>query len=412
MKEAWHRYNLPIAVTEVHLHCTREEQLRWLKGIWETACQLKSERVNMVAVTSWALLGSFGWNKLLTQPNGDYEPGVFDIISGRPRVTAIGQLLKELSAGLAPTHQLLTEKGWWERDLRVIYNREFLGAVEQVEPTCNPLLIIGDTGLLPYALAKVCEERNINYQIVCEADYDFSEADQIDHFLQEVKPWAIINTIDYRGYEHKDTEREKFYQLNAHFPEKLSHLSSKHGVKLVTFSTHCVFDGQKGNAYLEYDAINPLNVYAQSKALGEQFVLQNDASTLIIRTGILFSPWNDNNDGIWLIDNLKHQLLSSGAPHETISPTYVPDLVHTCLNLLIDNESGIWHLANGAITRANFADKIARGIGHSVYQITQQNNSVKKNTALQSTRGALLPPLNDALNRFSEDIKSIVYEYS
>ncbi|RDC63494.1 dTDP-4-dehydrorhamnose reductase [Adhaeribacter pallidiroseus] len=27
-----------------------------------------------------------------------------------------------------------------------------------------------------------------------------------------------------------------------------------------------------------------------------------------------------------------------------IAPTYVPDLVHACLDLIIDEEKGIWHL--------------------------------------------------------------------
>ena len=31
----------------------------------------------------------------------------------------------------------------------------------------------------------------------------------------------------------------------------------------------------------------------------------------------------------------------------TVSPTYVPDLVNATLDLLIDGECGLWHLANG-----------------------------------------------------------------
>lgn len=39
-----------------------------------------------------------------------------------------------------------------------------------------------------------------------------------------------------------------------------------------------------------------------------------------------------------------------------VSPTYVPDLVHAALDLLIDDERGIWHLANGgAVTWAELA---------------------------------------------------------
>ncbi|MDB5014519.1 MAG: sugar nucleotide-binding protein, partial [Daejeonella sp.] len=91
LKEAWHRYQLPFAITEVHLHCTREEQIRWIDTIWKAANDLKNEGVDIQAVTFWALLGSFGWNKLLTKPKGDYESGVFDVTSGEPRSTALAQ---------------------------------------------------------------------------------------------------------------------------------------------------------------------------------------------------------------------------------------------------------------------------------------------------------------------------------
>ncbi|HVF91924.1 MAG TPA: family 1 glycosylhydrolase, partial [Blastocatellia bacterium] len=38
MEEAWDRYKLPLAITEAHLGCTREEQLRWLQEVWTAAC--------------------------------------------------------------------------------------------------------------------------------------------------------------------------------------------------------------------------------------------------------------------------------------------------------------------------------------------------------------------------------------
>lgn len=39
-----------------------------------------------------------------------------------------------------------------------------------------------------------------------------------------------------------------------------------------------------------------------------------------------------------------------------ISPTFVPELVHATLDLLIDEEIGIWHITNhGAVTWEEFA---------------------------------------------------------
>ncbi len=37
IREAWQRYRLPIALTEVHLGCSREEQMRWLRDVWQAA---------------------------------------------------------------------------------------------------------------------------------------------------------------------------------------------------------------------------------------------------------------------------------------------------------------------------------------------------------------------------------------
>src|SRR6476620_2921497 len=79
LKEAWERYRQPMAVTEVHLHCHREEQLRWFKQVWEKTCHLKESGINLLGITSWAMLGSYGWNRLLTKEGGDYEPGAFDL---------------------------------------------------------------------------------------------------------------------------------------------------------------------------------------------------------------------------------------------------------------------------------------------------------------------------------------------
>jgi dTDP-4-dehydrorhamnose reductase len=87
LREAWERYRFPLAVTEIHLGCTREEQLRWFKEVWTAANELRSQQVDIRAVTAWATFGAFDWNSLLTCESGCYEPGVFDL---RSRATAHG----------------------------------------------------------------------------------------------------------------------------------------------------------------------------------------------------------------------------------------------------------------------------------------------------------------------------------
>ncbi len=107
LSEAWERYGLPIAVTEAHLGCTREEQLRWLVEVWDAARALRADGVDVRAVTAWSLLGAYNWHTLVTRDEGYYEPGVFDLRSPSPRPTALAGLMRELAAGREPTHPLL-----------------------------------------------------------------------------------------------------------------------------------------------------------------------------------------------------------------------------------------------------------------------------------------------------------------
>jgi dTDP-4-dehydrorhamnose reductase len=122
LQEAWDRYHLPLALTEVHLGCTREEQMRWLLEAWLAAHDAWTDGVDVRGVTVWSLLGSFDWNSLVTRDGGFYEPGVFDVRGDEPRPTALAWLTRELAAGRAPDHPVFDVPGWWRRPQRVLYD--------------------------------------------------------------------------------------------------------------------------------------------------------------------------------------------------------------------------------------------------------------------------------------------------
>jgi dTDP-4-dehydrorhamnose reductase len=120
LQEIWERYATPIAVTEAHLGCTPDEQIRWFVEIWEAATRAREEGADIRAVTSWALLGSFDWNSLVTREDNYYEAGVFDIFDGEPRPTMLAEMIRELAAGGDFGHSLLSEPGWWRRESRFV----------------------------------------------------------------------------------------------------------------------------------------------------------------------------------------------------------------------------------------------------------------------------------------------------
>ena len=94
-----------------------------------------------------------------------------------------------------------------------------------------------------------------------------------------------------------------------------------------------------------------------------------------------------------------------------VSPTYLPDLVHASLNLLIDKEHGLWHLANdGALDWAEFARAAAKlaqldaskvaGFSARSLPFTAKRPAY---SALGSERGVLLPTLDHALSRYCRE---------
>ena len=118
LRQTWDRYRIPLAITESHLGCTREEQLRWLHQTWQLATRLRASGVDLRGLTVWSLLGAFDWDNLLTQDGASYEPGVFDVRSGQPRPTALYHMVHSLIHRGYYAHPVLASLGWWQRPER------------------------------------------------------------------------------------------------------------------------------------------------------------------------------------------------------------------------------------------------------------------------------------------------------
>ena len=121
LNRAWQRYGIPLAATEVHLGGPVDEQIRWLAEAWRNIAQARREGVQCVAMSIWALYGSFYWNELVTRENGHYEPSVFDVSSGQPVATELARFVAGLASGRLPQHAALAHAGWWKRDDRICF---------------------------------------------------------------------------------------------------------------------------------------------------------------------------------------------------------------------------------------------------------------------------------------------------
>jgi dTDP-4-dehydrorhamnose reductase len=122
VQDAANRYRTPVALTEVHIGCTEDEQIRWLHEAWCICHELEATGLDIRAVTAWSLMGAYDWDSLLTLQRGHYEPGAFTLESGAPRPTGLAGYIVGLTSGDAPDlGSLLSRPGWWRQDGRLLY---------------------------------------------------------------------------------------------------------------------------------------------------------------------------------------------------------------------------------------------------------------------------------------------------
>jgi dTDP-4-dehydrorhamnose reductase len=416
LQETWERYGLPIAITEAHIDANREDQLRWLLEIWNAANNVQRNGADIRAVTVWALLGSFDWNCLVTECRGYYEPGPFDVRGGAPRATALAAMMRELSTGRQLSCPVLQGQGWWRRPGRFLCKpvatrtalADIAGVRSQAAALPQPILITGATGTLGSAFARICERRNLAYHVLTRQEMDITDPASVEAAIVRFRPWAIVNAGGFVRVDDAEREIDRCMRENALGPNILALACMRHALRFMTFSSDLVFDGGLGRPYVESDPVAPLNVYGRSKAEAERRVLQADPQALVVRTSAFFGPWDAHNFITQALNALDAGLPFAAADDLVVSPTYVPDLVNACLDLLIDREAGIWHLTNAApVSWAELARRACAiaGVGTRTLcadAAARLPMAARRpaNSALHSERAVLLPPLDDALARF------------
>ncbi|SMB85970.1 family 1 glycosylhydrolase [Deinococcus hopiensis] len=406
LHETWERYGLPVAVTEVHLGSTREEQLRWFESFWQAAERVREEGVDLRALTSWAILGSFDWNTLHTEFKGHYEPGAFDVRTSTPRPTALARVLQARARGELPDHPTLASPGFWERPDRFFYPP--VGTPQQATTrtqVARPLVIVGQ-GRLGEATARLCRERGLEHR--CVSSSVLLAENSLRDVLTAHRPWAVVNTTGYGQVDEAERASGQFWQTHSAGAALLAQLCTEQGLQLLTFSSDQVFSGEGDTPYQEHDPAAPINAYGRTKLEMERQIRTIFPGALIVRSSGVFG----SGTGQGLLGKALSKL-RTGEPilvdgHHRFSPTYLPDLIHTSLDLLIDGENGIWHLVNrGESTWAEMVHALgaALRLPQSAVHVASGSDlgwvaPRPRYTALKSCQGQLLPSLDHALDRY------------
>jgi len=203
-------------------------------------------------------------------------------------------------------------------------------------------LIFGAGGMLGTDLCSVFPDS----VALKHSDTDITDRELVLETIEMINPDVVINAAAYTDVDGCEDNKELAFDVNGKAPGYIAQGCFLVGAKLVHFSTDYVFDGSK-KEYLESDLTCPINVYGESKLLGEGNIIENLNDYRIIRTSWLFGLHGGNFVDIMLRLSGKMDTVSV-VDDQFGKPTYTADLARKTAEI-IGLVPGVYHITNEGI---------------------------------------------------------------
>jgi dTDP-4-dehydrorhamnose reductase len=156
------------------------------------------------------------------------------------------------------------------------------------------ILVTGSQGQVGQNLRKYAEEYSQEVIALDRQGLDITDLDSIRTALATYEPALVINAAAYTAVDKAESEVELAYRVNKTGSSNLAVACAEYNLPLFHISTDYVFDGDLDRPYTENDLINPMAVYAASKAQGESEVLDKLDRAIVLRTSWVFSAEGPN----------------------------------------------------------------------------------------------------------------------
>lgn len=258
---------------------------------------------------------------------------------------------------------------------------------------------------------------------VTKMDYiqmDITNSEEVTETIKKVNPDVVVHCAAWTAVDlaEEKENKDKVMAINVGGTENIAKVCKELDCKMVYISTDYVFDGY-GTRPWEEDCKDyaPLNVYGESKLMGEKVVSLNLEKYFIVRIAWVFGV-NGNN--------FIKTMLKVGKKFDTLkvvndqigTPTYTYDLSRLLVDMIETDKYGYYHATNegGYISWYDFACEIFKQAGYKtkVNPVTTEEYGVSKarrpfNSRLSKTKlvdngFTPLPDWKDALSRYLKEI--------
>lgn len=221
------------------------------------------------------------------------------------------------------------------------------------------ILVTGANGQLGNELQVVSSQYpSYNFLFVTKEALAIDDTDAVHNFFANHSIDYCINCAAYTAVDKAETEAAIAYRINATAVGDLALVCKKQNTQFIHISTDYVFDGTASSPYKEYDPVNPVNLYGASKLKGEQLAIENNPTSIIIRTSWVYSSFG-NNFVKTMLRLMNERPAINVVSDQQGCPTYAADLAAVIMRIIQANikpANSIFNYSNkGATTWHQFA---------------------------------------------------------
>jgi dTDP-4-dehydrorhamnose reductase len=194
-------------------------------------------------------------------------------------------------------------------------------------------------------------------------ELDISRRNDVVDRINEHKPDVIFNAAGLSDVDACESDRWQAYLVNRDGAKHLSQAASDAGALLVVPSSDLIFDGAKTTPYREEDSPNPLSIFGDTKLGAELAAMSQAPRHLIVRTSWMFGP-NGRSYLTELLEKRETEEVVFGFDDQRCQPTYQVDFVDAVVELVKQNQTGVWHVASsGEASHYEFAKVVFETLG-------------------------------------------------
>jgi len=220
------------------------------------------------------------------------------------------------------------------------------------------VLVTGAGGMLGRDI--VLAAGNAGHDVVGfgHTELDVADSGAVSAKLELERPDIVVNCAAWTDVDGAEDAEEAAMAVNGRGAGNVAAAAAAAGASVVYVSSDYVFDGAKGDPYVETDQPAPLSAYGRTKLAGEEATAAANKRHFVVRSSWLFGIAGSNFvETMMRLASTQNEVLV--VRDQVGSPTYTWHLAYGVVRLIEGIEFGIHHMAAaGACSWYEFAREI------------------------------------------------------